>query len=80
MLQLSMFEGLDDPVNLMLVIMLSLASTIFMGKGFKEKSVSNLLMGIGTGVPTMAATDWRFWLAGAAMTYGGWWLKREYEL
>jgi hypothetical protein len=72
-------EILENGYLLTIVIVLSLISTVFCWMGFKRKDVPFLLIGVGTGVPTLDVTDYRMWVAGVGITLVGVWMRRRLQ-
>ena len=65
-------ELLDHPIPLVIALVLSLVGSGFLGKGFRQRNVPHLLLGIGLNIPAISLTDWRFWFAGACIVAVGW--------
>jgi hypothetical protein len=68
---------LASPLSLFVIIVLSIISTFFCWRGFREKDIPSLLIGTGLSVPTFDIADYRFWLAGAALFILGVWLAKK---
>jgi hypothetical protein len=72
-------EIFSSPLSLFAIIVLSVLSTYFFWLGFRERDMPAILIGTGTGVPTLSIMDYRFWVAGVAVTLLGFWLRRKME-
>lgn len=73
-------EVLSNPYLLVLAIVLSVVSTKFLWRGYKEKHISSWIYGLGTGIPTLAISNYKAWGVGIALCIAGYYIKNTYDL
>jgi hypothetical protein len=71
-------EILNRPGLLFLAILLSLLSSWYCWRAFKDKDAAAALVGVGLGIPTIGMTDWNYWMAGIGVCAAGLWLRRRF--
>ena len=69
-------EILNHPWLLFIDIVLSVFSSWFCWIAFRKKDPAQLLLGIGTAIPTFSVQSFSYWAAGVAVCGVGWWLQR----
>jgi hypothetical protein len=72
-------EILNHPALLVVAIILSTLSSVFLWRGIKEKDVPNLLFGVGTGIPPLDMRNFNVWLLGAGISFLGYWLRNKMD-
>ncbi len=73
----SVMDVLSNPYLLTLIVVLTIASTVYCWIGMKRKSLPLFLIGIGIGAPTFDIMDWKLWVGSAAVVAVGFWLKNR---
>jgi len=67
----------SNPYTLLVQIVLSVISSWYLWRGFRDKNSADLLLGIGSGIPSFAPASWQAWVAGIAVWAVGRSLKRS---
>jgi len=70
-------DVLESPFLMFLLILLTVLSTWFSWKAFRNKDSVALLYAIGTGIPTFSLTEWEYWAIGLTVCGLGVWLHRR---
>ncbi len=72
-------EIFNHPFLLLLAVALSLVSSLYLWRGFREKDMPALLMGLGLAIPTFDMMSLEAWGAGIFVCVVAWWMKNKME-
>ena len=72
-------EILNHPYLLLIAVALSLVSSLYLWRGYRERDVPALLMGIGLAIPTFDMMSMETWIAGIVVCLFAWWMKSKME-